>query len=67
VIGNLGDSRAVMGTKDENGNLVPVQLTIDLKPDVPRKILIRILSHHSYMWKRCLRSGYGQAVMMTWV
>ncbi|CAM6036279.1 unnamed protein product [Sphagnum compactum] len=37
VIGNLGDSRAVMGTKDENGNLVPVQLTIDLKPDVPQE------------------------------
>uniref|UniRef100_A0A804P1Z9 protein-serine/threonine phosphatase n=1 Tax=Zea mays TaxID=4577 RepID=A0A804P1Z9_MAIZE len=35
IIGNLGDSRAVLGTRDENNQLVAVQLTVDLKPDIP--------------------------------
>ncbi|XP_039043234.1 probable protein phosphatase 2C 72 [Hibiscus syriacus] len=34
VIANLGDSRAVLGTMTENG-IKGVQLTIDLKPDLP--------------------------------
>ncbi|XP_050213804.1 probable protein phosphatase 2C 72 [Mercurialis annua] len=34
VIANLGDSRAILGTISENG-IVPVQLTTDLKPNVP--------------------------------
>ncbi|GJY84489.1 probable protein phosphatase 2C 6 [Tanacetum coccineum] len=37
VIGNVGDSRAVLATRDENNSLVPVQLTIDLKPNLPRE------------------------------
>lgn len=35
VIGNVGDSRAVLGTRDEDNSLQAVQLTIDLKPDIP--------------------------------
>ncbi|CAI9787152.1 unnamed protein product [Fraxinus pennsylvanica] len=35
VIGNVGDSRAVLGTRDENNSLVAVQLTLDLKPNLP--------------------------------
>ncbi|KZV47659.1 protein phosphatase-2c [Dorcoceras hygrometricum] len=35
VLGNVGDSRAVLGTRDENNALVPVQLTVDLKPNLP--------------------------------
>jgi hypothetical protein len=35
VIGNLGDSRAILGTRDSNNRLMPVQLTVDLKPNVP--------------------------------
>jgi len=35
IIGNLGDSRAVLGTRDENNELVAVQLTVDLKPNIP--------------------------------
>ncbi|CAO1939066.1 unnamed protein product [Urochloa humidicola] len=35
IIGNLGDSRAVLGTRDENNRLVAVQLTVDLKPNIP--------------------------------
>ncbi|PIN16846.1 Serine/threonine protein phosphatase [Handroanthus impetiginosus] len=34
VVANLGDSRAVLGTKIENG-IMAVQLTTDLKPGVP--------------------------------
>uniref|UniRef100_A0A0A9CUB4 protein-serine/threonine phosphatase n=1 Tax=Arundo donax TaxID=35708 RepID=A0A0A9CUB4_ARUDO len=35
IIGNLGDSRAVLGTRNENNQLVAVQLTVDLKPNIP--------------------------------
>lgn len=35
VIGNLGDSRAVLGTRDKNNMLTAVQLTVDLKPNLP--------------------------------
>ncbi|PUZ46599.1 hypothetical protein GQ55_7G093100 [Panicum hallii var. hallii] len=35
IIGNLGDSRAVLGTRDEENHLVAVQLTVDLKPSIP--------------------------------
>jgi hypothetical protein len=31
---NIGDSRAVLGSRD-GGGMVAVQLTVDLKPDVP--------------------------------
>lgn len=34
IVGNLGDSRAVLCTRDRN-QLIPVQLTVDLKPDIP--------------------------------
>ncbi|KAG8390741.1 hypothetical protein BUALT_Bualt01G0115100 [Buddleja alternifolia] len=35
VIGNVGDSRAVLGTRNENNSLTAVQLTVDLKPNLP--------------------------------
>lgn len=37
IIGNLGDSRAVLATRDDNNALVAVQLTVDLKPNLPRE------------------------------
>ncbi|XP_008782938.1 probable protein phosphatase 2C 66 isoform X2 [Phoenix dactylifera] len=37
VVGNVGDSRAIMGRRDEDNNLVAVQLTIDLKPNLPKE------------------------------
>ncbi|XP_010536209.1 PREDICTED: probable protein phosphatase 2C 72 isoform X3 [Tarenaya hassleriana] len=37
VLANLGDSRAVLGTVSEDGELGAVQLTTDLKPGVPRE------------------------------
>ncbi|KAF5184810.1 phosphatase 2C [Thalictrum thalictroides] len=35
VIGNIGDSRAILGTRDQDGSLTAVQLTVDLKPNLP--------------------------------
>ena len=35
VIGNVGDSRAVLGMRDKDDSLVPIQLTVDLKPNLP--------------------------------
>lgn len=35
MIANLGDSRAVLGTITEDGEISAVQLTSDLTPDVP--------------------------------
>ncbi|KAI3956966.1 hypothetical protein MKX01_001000 [Papaver californicum] len=37
IIANLGDSRAVLGTSSDNGEMVAVQLTTDLKPSVPEE------------------------------
>lgn len=37
VIANVGDSRAVLATTSDDGNLVPVQLTIDFKPNLPQE------------------------------
>ncbi|KAL5550711.1 hypothetical protein UlMin_000887 [Ulmus minor] len=35
IIANLGDSRAVLCSRGDNNQLVPIQLTVDLKPDIP--------------------------------
>lgn len=35
MVGNIGDSRAVLATRDEDNALLAVQLTVDLKPDLP--------------------------------
>lgn len=31
----MGDSRAVLGTRDHEDSLIAVQLTVDLKPNLP--------------------------------
>ncbi|KAE9599852.1 hypothetical protein Lal_00045786 [Lupinus albus] len=36
-IGSIGDSRAIMGSKDSNDSMLAIQLTVDLKPDLPRE------------------------------
>ncbi|KAG6386954.1 hypothetical protein SASPL_152135 [Salvia splendens] len=36
-IGNIGDSRAILGSKDSNDVMVAIQLTVDLKPDLPKE------------------------------
>ncbi|CAJ1976101.1 unnamed protein product [Sphenostylis stenocarpa] len=37
VIANVGDSRAVLATASDDGNLVAVQLTVDFKPNLPQE------------------------------
>ncbi|KAL8201949.1 hypothetical protein R6Q57_011096 [Mikania cordata] len=37
IIGNIGDSRAVLCTRDKDNSLIPVQLTVDLKPNLPEE------------------------------
>ncbi|KAM7492834.1 hypothetical protein LguiA_035755 [Lonicera macranthoides] len=37
IIANVGDSRAVLATKDKDKSLIAVQLTVDLKPNLPRE------------------------------
>ncbi|KAJ7977901.1 Protein phosphatase 2C family protein, partial [Quillaja saponaria] len=37
VIANVGDSRAVLATTSDDGSLIPVQLTIDFKPNLPKE------------------------------
>ncbi|XP_029122429.1 probable protein phosphatase 2C 64 isoform X1 [Elaeis guineensis] len=40
-MGNIGDSRAVLGSKDDiSGSMIALQLTVDLKPDLPSTISI---------------------------
>ncbi|XP_026420472.1 WAT1-related protein At5g45370-like [Papaver somniferum] len=36
-ISNVGDSRAVLETASDDGTLVPVQLTMDFKPNLPQE------------------------------
>ncbi|MED6167163.1 hypothetical protein PIB30_000414 [Stylosanthes scabra] len=37
VIANVGDSRAVLATTSDDGSLVPIQLTVDFKPNLPQE------------------------------
>ncbi|THG06891.1 hypothetical protein TEA_016613 [Camellia sinensis var. sinensis] len=37
VIANIGDSRAVLATISDDVCLVPLQLTVDLKPNLPQE------------------------------
>ncbi|KAK6915636.1 PPM-type phosphatase-like domain, partial [Dillenia turbinata] len=37
VLAIVGDSRAVLATTSDEGNLVPVQLTVDFKPNLPQE------------------------------
>lgn len=37
IIANVGDSRAVLATTSDDGSLLPVQLTVDFKPNLPQE------------------------------
>ena len=41
-MGNIGDSRAILGSKDSNDSMVATQLTVDLKPDLPSIIMLSL-------------------------
>ncbi|MFS8031260.1 putative PPM-type phosphatase domain, protein phosphatase 2C family [Helianthus anomalus] len=36
MLANVGDSRAVLGTTSDDGEVIAVQLTVDFKPSLPR-------------------------------
>lgn len=36
-VANVGDSRAVLATTSDDGRLVPLQLTVDFKPNLPQE------------------------------
>jgi len=38
IISNLGDSRAVLCTRDDKDQLISEQLTVDMKPNLPREM-----------------------------
>ncbi|MFQ6670971.1 hypothetical protein Gotur_035668 [Gossypium turneri] len=38
LVGNVGDSRAVLATRDKDNSLKTVQLTVDLKPNLPAEV-----------------------------
>ncbi|XP_024522271.1 probable protein phosphatase 2C 33 isoform X1 [Selaginella moellendorffii] len=42
VLGNVGDSRAVMGSRADDNSIRAVQLTVDLKPNLPAEEAERI-------------------------
>lgn len=48
-MGNIGDSRAILGSKDSSDSMVAIQLTVDLKPDLPRmSCLLSDLEQHAF-------------------
>ena len=47
----FGDSRAVLGTREKDNSLVAIQLTVDLKPNLPGISLIwEILAYFVEQW-----------------
>ena len=50
VIGNVGDSRAILGTRAENGSWKAVQLTVDLKPNLPRTVQVLHFMHSFHLF-----------------
>lgn len=47
-MGYIGDSRAILASKDANDSTVAVQLTVDLKPDLP-SMLVAVSFIHSFI------------------
>ncbi|KAF7817949.1 putative protein phosphatase 2C 34 [Senna tora] len=56
VIANVGDSRAVLATTSDDGSLVPLQLTLDFKPNLPQEA-DRIVECHGRVF--CLEDEPG--------
>lgn len=55
-MGNIGDSRAILGSKDSsNDTMVATQLTVDLKPDLPSKLLTPISHFYCFPLRVCLK------------
>ncbi|XP_031381137.1 probable protein phosphatase 2C 52 isoform X1 [Punica granatum] len=63
-IGYIGDSRAVLASKDTNDSMVAIQLSVDMKPDLPSKP--NFVSHYSFLRKLCffnMTSSLGKSCL----
>ena len=47
IVGNVGDSRAVSCTRDKDDTLMAIQLTVDLKPNLPGTLFVS----HLWVWR----------------
>lgn len=47
-MGYIGDSRAILASKDSNDSMVAIQLTVDLKPDLPSMFYFGLGKRYSY-------------------
>lgn len=47
IVGNVGDSRAVLCTRDKDDTLMAIQLTVDLKPNLPGTLFVS----HLWVWR----------------
>ncbi|PPE01943.1 hypothetical protein GOBAR_DD01019 [Gossypium barbadense] len=63
-VANIGDSRAVLATTSDDGNLVPVQLTVDFKPNLPCEF-----SPHSLklLEREAIKNPYVFGVHRVWL
>lgn len=43
IVGNVGDSRAVLCTRDKDDTLMAIQLTVDLKPNLPGTLCLSLI------------------------
>lgn len=61
MVANVGDSRAVLATLSDDGDLVPFQLTVDFKPNLPGQLSIFSLSFHInfYVYVYDIPISYG--------
>lgn len=58
IVGNVGDSRAVLCTRDKDDTLMAIQLTVDLKPNLPGTLFIS----HLWVWRQVF--GYCTHVFL---
>ncbi|PHU14769.1 putative protein phosphatase 2C 18 [Capsicum chinense] len=59
VIGNIGDSRAVLATRGEDDSLTAVQLTVDLKPDLPESDIDQFEAYYQVVGGEKKRRVFG--------
>jgi len=62
VIANVGDSRAILATKDENEVLKAIQLAINSKPNLPRKV--SEATHRFTFWMWIIESAWDPDVFV---
>ncbi|RDX99070.1 putative protein phosphatase 2C 74, partial [Mucuna pruriens] len=62
IVGNLGDSRGVLCTREHDNLLIPVQLTVDLTPDTPSEAS-RILNCGGRIFSAKVDSGKNRIWM----